>query len=190
MRLLLALAILPLSAAVVDRIAVVVGTTVITETEVLQEARLTSFLNQAPLDLGPAARRTAAERLVDQQLIRNEMRIGAYPQPTGAEIDDMLRNLKQERFGGSEAQYRAALDRYGITEDLLRRHLAWQLSAIRFTDLRFSPAVAGIPNGDGESANREAPGASRAPDVDQQLENWLKQTRAGVKVQFKPGAFQ
>jgi parvulin-like peptidyl-prolyl isomerase len=186
MRLILALAVLPLSAAVVDRVAVVVGNTVITESEVVQEARLEAFLNQAPLQLGPDARRTAAERLVDQQLIRNEMRIGAYPQPTGAEIDDMLRNLKQER-GLNDAQYRAALDRYGITEDELRRHLAWQLSAIRFTDLRFSPAVPGIPDTDGQSANRAG---NTDGAIDQRLDAWLKQTRAATKVQFKPGAFQ
>jgi len=186
MRLLLALAILPLSAAVVDRVAVVVGKTVITQTEVLQEARLEAFLNGGPLDLSPAARRVAAERLVDQQLVRNEMRIGAYPEPTGAEIDDMLVNLKRERYP-TEAQYRAALDRYGLTEDLLRRQLAWQLSAIRFTDLRFSPAVPGVPETDGQSANRAA---GNAGDVDQQLEAWLKQTRAATKVQFKPEAFE
>jgi hypothetical protein len=186
MRLALAVLVIPLSAAVLDRVAVVVGKTVITETEVLQEARIEALLNGGTLDLGPAARRSAAERLVDQQLVRNEMRIGAYPQPTGAEIDDMLANLKRERYP-SEAQYRAALDRYGVTEDQLRRHLGWQLSAIRFTDLRFSPAVTGIPETDGQSANR----ADRAAgDVDQQLDAWLKQTRAATKVQFKPGAFQ
>lgn len=177
------------SPAVLDRIAVVVGTTVITETEVIQEARLEAFLNGTPLDLSPAARRTAAERLVDQQLIRNEMRIGAYPQPTGAEIDDMLRSLKQERFHNNDAEHRGALDRYGIDEETLRRHLAWQLSAIRFTDLRFSPAVAGVTE-DGQSANRATDGANRPADVDQRLDAWLKETRAGTRVQFKPGAFQ
>jgi hypothetical protein len=171
-----------LSAAVVDRVAVVVGKTVITETEVLQEARLAAFLNQTPLDLGPAARRAAAERLVDQQLIRNEMEIGGYPLPSGAEIDDMLRNLKQERLP-SEAQYRAALDRYGIKEEDLRRHLAWQLSAIRFTDLRFTPVV----QNDAQSANRAGPPAN---GVDQQLDAWLKETRAATKIQFKQEAFQ
>jgi hypothetical protein len=174
---------LTLSAAVVDRVAVVVGKTVITETEVLQEARLAAFLNQAPLDLGPAARRAAAERLVDQQLVRNEMEIGGYPQPSGAEIDDMLRNLKQERLP-NDAQYRAALDRYGLKEEDLRRRLAWQLSAIRFTDLRFTPAV---PN-DGQSANRA--GGPPTNGVDQQLDTWLKEARAATKIQFKQGAFQ
>jgi len=186
MRLILALAIFPLSAAVVDRVAVVVGKTVITETEVVQEARLEAFLNGAPLALDPAARRAAAERLVDQQLVRNEMRIGAYPQPTGAEIDEMLVNLKRERYP-TDAQYRAALDRYGVTEDQIRGHLAWQLSAIRFTDIRFSPAVPGSSETDGQSANRSS---ANAGDVDQQLDAWLKQTRAATKGQFKPGAFQ
>jgi hypothetical protein len=172
--------------AILDRVAVVVGNTVLTETEVLQEARLEAFLNQTPLDLDPAARRAAAERLVDQQLIRNEMRIGAYPEPSAAEIDDMLANLKRERFR-SDADYRAALTRYALTEETLRRHLAWQLSAIRFTDLRFSPAVAGIPDTDGHSANRAS---ANAADIDQQLDAWLKQARAATKVQFKPGAFQ
>jgi hypothetical protein len=171
-----------LSAAVVDRVAVVVGRTVITETEVLQEARLAALLNQAPVDLGPAARRAAAERLVDQQLIRNEMQIGGYAQPSGAEIDDMLRNLKQERFP-TEDQYRAALDRYGLAEQDLRRHLAWQLSTIRFTDLRFSAVV----QDDSQSANRVKPATN---GVDQQLDAWLKETRAATRIQFKPGAFQ
>lgn len=188
MRLLLALTILSLPAAaqgVIDRVAVVVGTTVITESEVLQEARLTALLNQEPLDVGPAARRAAAERLVDQQLIRNEMRIGAYPPPSGAEIDEMLANLKREH-SLTDAQFRAALDKYGVTEEKLRRHLSWQLSALRFTDVRFSGG-AGIPAGEDRSANR----ATTPPaNVDQQMENWLKQTRAATKIQFKPGAFQ
>ena len=84
------------SAGVVDRIAVVVGNTVITESEVLREVRLTEFLNREPLDVSPAARRAAADRLVDQQLIRNEMSIGNYPQPSPAEADDMLHRFIQE----------------------------------------------------------------------------------------------
>jgi hypothetical protein len=200
-------------AQVIDRIAVVVGDTVITETEVEQEARLEAFLNGTPLNLDAATKKTAAERLVDQQLIRNEMKVGAYPEPTPAEVDDMLRNLKQEKFGGSDGAMRASLSKYGITEEQLRQHLAWQLAAIRFTDMRFSPALAGIPaaappapssSGPDKSTQRglarrpetsEQDGANResavpAGDVDQQLDAWLKQARAGTKIQFKQGAFQ
>jgi hypothetical protein len=172
--------------ATLDRVAVVVGKDVITATEVVQEVRLEAFLNNAPLNLSPENRRAAAERLVDQQLIRNEMRVGAYPQPEPAEVDNMLKSLKQDRFP-TDREFHAALDRYGITEEQLRNHLAWQLAAIRFTDLRFGGAPAAEQGStDHESANRAAPAA----DVDQRLDAWLKQTRAETKIQFKEGAFQ
>jgi hypothetical protein len=176
---------LPLSAtgAIVDRIAVVVGNTVITETEVLQEARLEAFLNQAPLELGPARRKAAAQRLVDQQLIKNEMATGSYAQPTPAEADAMLRKFRQEHFS-SIPQFRAALEKYGITEDQLKQHLVWQLAVLRFTDLRFGkPAPT-------DSNPQEANRMSSDGDVDQQMDAWLKEARSTTKVQFKPGAFQ
>ncbi len=207
-----------LSAAVVDRIAVVVGKTVITESEVLEEVRLTEFMNQEPLDLGPEQRRAAADRLVDQQLIRNELEIGNYPQPTESEADEMLRKFRQEHYA-SIPQFRAALEKYGLTEDQLKQHLRWQLAAMRFTDLRFS---AGLPPPVAEgTANRAAPGvepASKKPDrataganrssganrmapgsetastnggnVDQQMDAWLRQARSSTRIQFKKDAFQ
>jgi len=174
-----------LTAAVVDRVAVVVGKTVITETEVVQEARLEAFLNQTPLDLSPQGRKAAAERLVEQQLVRNEMLIGSYPKPTPADVDSMLRNFRQEHFT-SISQYRAALEKYGVTEEQLKEHLGWQLAAIRFTDLRF-----GVPASGEQSADRVPPGAPMPKaDVDQEMDKWLKETRATTKVQFKPVAFQ
>jgi hypothetical protein len=180
------LLVLSLPAAVVDRIAVVVGNNVITESEVFLEVRLTEFLNQQPLDLSPAARRAAAERLVDQQLIRNEMITGHYPMPTDAEASPMLQAFRQENYP-DEAKYRTALQKYGISEDDLKQHLLWQLATLRFTDLRFQT---GLPNV--QSANRLRAGSSEPDpdDVDHQLEAWLKETRNNTKVRFKPGAFQ
>jgi hypothetical protein len=166
-----------LSAQVIDRVAVVVGKDVITETEVVQEARLEAFLNQSALDLGAEARKTAAERLVNQQLVRNEMTVGAYPEPTDAEVEGALKSFRQEHFNSIPA-YRASLEKYGITEDQLKRHLKWQLAAIRFTDQRFNT---GEPSG----ANRAAPGAAEDP-----FDAWLKQARSQTKIQFKQGAFQ
>ena len=61
---------------IIDRIAIIVGKQVIKDSDITREIRLTSFLNTDPLDLGPGARRRAANRLIDQALIRNEMRLG------------------------------------------------------------------------------------------------------------------
>jgi parvulin-like peptidyl-prolyl isomerase len=156
---------------VIDRVAVVVGNVAITETEVLRDVRLTELMNGDPLDTGPQQRKAAANRMVDQQLIRNEMATGTYPMPTDAEAADMLRDLRRQRFP-NEAQYQAALTQYGITEEDLKQHLLWELAAIRFTDLRFQPNAPG-----GQSANRMKAGAPPATenDVDQQLDAWLKE---------------
>lgn len=196
---------------VLDRIAVVVGNTVITESEVIQEARLEAFLNQRPLDLSAAARKAAAERLVNQQLVRNEMSVGAYPAPTDAQVESALRNFRQEHFS-SIPVYRASLAKYGISEDTLKKHLRWQLAAIQFTDMRFSPAVPGIPGDQtadraiansapgkaakggkqaaDQSANGVAQAAPEGANADERFDAWLKQARASTKIQFKPGAFQ
>jgi tetratricopeptide (TPR) repeat protein len=73
----------------------------------LEEVRLTEFVDRRPLDLGPSQRRAAAERLVDQQLIRNEIEIGEYSQPSASEAEATLRRFRQEQFN-TLAQYRDA----------------------------------------------------------------------------------
>jgi hypothetical protein len=179
-------------AAVLDRLAMVVGNQVFTEGEVQDEVRLTQFLNQRPLDLGPEQRRAPAERLVDQQLIRNEMQIGGYPQPSQSEADAMLRNFRQEHYR-SIAQFRAALEKYGITEEQLKQHLLWQLAAVRFTDARFRPVPAPtLPAPSIQTADRLRAGAD-APagnSVDQQMDAWLKTARSQIRIDFKKEAFQ
>src|SRR4051794_5794641 len=173
-------------AGVVDRVAVVVGNQVITESELLRELRLTEFMNGEPLELTPQKRREAAERLVDQQLIRQEMEIGNYPKPSPQEAEAMLRKFRQEHYP-TEAQFRAALEKYGISEDDLKQHLLWQLAAMRFTDQRFHVLTASTPaqSTDGQSADR----ASKESSVDEQMDAWLKQQRASTRIQFKKGAF-
>jgi hypothetical protein len=195
-------------AGVVDRVAVVVGTNVITESEVDEEVRVTQFLNQESLDLSAPERRKAAEREVDQLLIRNEMQVGNFAQPSDGDVDGMLRRFRQEHFS-SDAQYRAGLARYSITESQLKDHLRWQLAALRFTEVRFQPGAPQLDQGaDRErspdaitlaknrrarnSANRTV-AAKPAPagnTVDEQMDAWLKEARTQTRIEFKKGAFQ
>lgn len=176
--------------AVVDRVAVVIGKTVITESEVIDELRLTEFINQQPIDAGPAARREAAEHLVDQELIRGEMKLSGYIQPPANQADALLRQFRQLHYP-SDAVYRAALQKYGITEDQLKARLLWQVTAIGFTDYRFRTSFQDDNTAsDGDtSANRSATPAP-AGSVDQQLDAWLKQTRNDTKIRFITEAFQ
>ena len=169
---------------VIDRVAVVVGTQVITQSEVVREARLTAFLNQQPLDLGAGPLRAAAERLVDQQLIRNEMQIGGYPMPPETEGDAVVRKFRQDNYSSIPA-FRAALEKYELTEDEVKHHLLWQAAALRFTDQRFHLTIASPPS---QSADRSS--AASTDGVEDPMDAWLKQARAGTRIQFKKEAFQ
>ena len=171
---------------VIDRVAVVVGTQVITQSEVIREARLTAFLNQQPLDLSAAARRAAAERLVDQQLIRNEMQIGGYAMPPETEGDTVLRKFRQENYPSIPA-FRAALEKYELTEDEVKHHILWQAAALRFTDQRFRLTIPSPPS---QSADRVSTAAASTERAEDPMDAWLKQARAGIRIQFKKEAFQ
>jgi hypothetical protein len=95
------------SAAVVDRVAIVIGKQIVTESQVIDDLRLTEFINNEPLDLGPAPLRAAAEHLVDQELIRGELGMSGFSPPPASEADALLRKFRQSRFH-SLADYRAA----------------------------------------------------------------------------------
>src|SRR5439155_17051525 len=117
-------------AEIIDRVAVVVGKGVITESEIQREIRLTAFQDDAPLDFGAVSKRKAAERLVEQHLIRAEMNVSPYPAPTLDAIQQTLKEI-QGRFPSVE-RYRQELERAGITEDELKAHLQRQISTLRF----------------------------------------------------------
>jgi hypothetical protein len=189
---LLAISSLTAAEQVLDRLAVVVGNTAITESEVDQEVRLTEFMNGQPLDVNSEIRRAAAERLVDQQLIRNEMQAAALAMPSTADVQSMVSSFRHDHYPG-DAAFQAALHRYGLTEQQLRQHLAWQLAVIRFTDIRFKPQVMQPPPLANQSADRSAQPGTPAPaptTVDQVMNTWLKEQRATTRIEFKQGAFQ
>jgi hypothetical protein len=172
-----------LFAGVIDRVAVVIDNRVITESEVLDDLRLTEFINGQPLDLGATARRADAEHMVDQELLRRELENSGYTKPSASQADTLLRDFRHQRFP-TIAAFRAALEKYGISEDVLKQRLLWQATAIGFTDFRFG---SGLPNG------AQTP-ADALPDdstpVDQRLDAWLKQARTNSKITFKAEAFQ
>ncbi len=182
------------AAGVVDRIAVVVGKTVFTESEVEREARLTEFESGKPLDLSPLARKQAAEQLVDQELLRQEMSATGFQTAT-VDGDALLREYRQ-KHSPSDAQLQAALARYGLTEDALKQRLVWEVTLLHFTDQRFKPLAALTEE---STANRTenptqpvaaTPPAPTASAVDQQMDAWLQQQKQDTRIIYIPEAFQ
>jgi peptidyl-prolyl cis-trans isomerase SurA len=196
-------------AVVMDRIAVIVGNRAIKTSDIDRELRVSSFLNHQPLDEGPAAMRKAAERLIDQEVMRQELRNGQYGVPTDKEVSDFLAQLKRDRFSGSDSRLQIELARYHLTAEQLRRHLLWQLTVLRFIDQRFRSGVL-VSDEDAAAYYRDHqaelqkayPGANSLEAVEpkiretitgerinQAFEEWLAETRAETRIEYRQRAF-
>jgi hypothetical protein len=200
---------LALHATILDRVAVVVGDSIITGQQILDEIRIAAFLGGLKPDYGLDARRSAAERLIRQTLIRREMDASHYPLPDPSEADPLEQQIVAQ-YGGEKA-YEAALARYGLTRDDVRSQLLWQLTTLRFIDFRFRPAVH-VPNSavedyyDQQVAKWKAEGRKNIPSlensrdrieeiltaqrVDRALDAWLSDARKQVNISYHEGAFQ
>ena len=126
-------------AGILDRIAVTVDQHVIAESEVIRDLRVAAFLDQKPVDSSGAAKRMAATRLVDQYLILEDAAAARVTMPAEAEAAGLLANAKAQY--PSDAEFRAALSRYQITEPDLAGHLLAGLRTLRYTEIRFGPEV-------------------------------------------------
>ena len=128
------------SAVIIDQVAVIVGNSIVKNSDIERDLRVTAFLNNDPVDLSRAARKKAADRLIDQIFIRREIFAGSYPRATKSEAENQLKQLEQERFK-SEAEFASALKHYDISRDDVVTQFQWQLTVLRFVDARFKPAV-------------------------------------------------
>ena len=85
-----ACSLLPLHAEIVDRIAITAGRQVITELQLDEELRVVAFLNHQPIARDANARRAAADRLIEQLLIKRDLDLSHYPPPSPADVDDFM----------------------------------------------------------------------------------------------------
>lgn len=202
--LLLLLALLPLHATILDRLAITVGSQVITQQQLDEELRVTAFLNHEKIVRTEEARRTAADHLVQQLLVTREMELSQYPLP---QAEDVNKYLLQVRAGfGTATSFAEALAEYELSEETLKQHLALQLTTLQFIEFRFRPNV-GISTADVQEAyNREVvawkvthPGgtppsldssreaiqkALLEERTDQVLDTWLEETRKQVSIVY------
>ncbi len=214
MRRLLPLAILlgalaMLRAEIIDQIAVSVDNDVITDSQVREEIRLTAFFNDEKPDFSGPSRRKAAERLVDQLLIRREIEFNRYPGPDPGELESAYQETKS-RFA-NDAELSRKLAEYGINASELRQALAWQQALLHFIDLRFRPEVQPAEEDVRKyydttfTQERQSRGAALPPydevrddiedtiasqEADKRVEAWLRDVKARARIQFEPEAFE
>jgi hypothetical protein len=186
----------------IDRIAVVVEESIIKDSDIDRDIRVTQFLNDQPLRINPADRKKAAGKLIDQVLLRDEIKTGGYPRATQQQADRQLQALVNERFHTQEA-FRAALEQYGLDTDTLCDQFRWQLTVLGFIETRFRPAVvlsddavnkyyrehlSGLhkdnPKGSTEDLRSKARDTLTEEEVNRLFFAWLDERRKGAKISF------
>jgi hypothetical protein len=189
-------------AEIIDRIAVSVGNSVITTSDIEREIRVTAFLNREQPDLSPESRRTTAERLIDQTLVRREMELSRYPQPAPEEIESQWQILRKGRDPAAA----------GLSDDEIRKELVWQLTFLRFVEVRFRPGVqvtdqevkeyferaikpvlqASQPNAEInlDDYRQQIEQTLSARRADEELEVWLKEARKRTEIVFHDEVFR
>jgi hypothetical protein len=198
-------------AEIVDRIAVIVGSTIITLSDVLKQIRLTAFVNGADPDYSPESRRETAQRLVEQALIRKEMNFSSGGAKATSETDPELVKILKARYP-TDAAYQAALRKYDVTDEEVKAELLWQTQLLQFVDQRFRPVLRPadaelqdyyhntfVP--EWSNSHQEPPPALKdvRDEVEQQamsqlannaLDRWLGQTRTQTRIRLMPEAFK
>lgn len=193
-----------------DRIAARVGNDAITDSALRRHLRMEAFLAGRAAELSSASRRKAAERLVDQMLIRRELELNRFAPPASADVDEQISKLMKARQEDSAALARS-LASYGFSFEDLRTEVLYQIMLLRFVDFRFKTGVLVTDAEIQESYDKEvvpearqrnAPPPSaeeaRAGIVDlltfrkttTAMEQWLVQTRQQVKIRIFEEAFR
>jgi hypothetical protein len=187
-------------AETLDRIAVTVGRHVISERDILQDVRISAFIDGKEPYFSADQKRNAAARLVDQYLVLEDAAETRVPPPPAADVAGLVTPIKA-RYA-SDQEYRAALARAQISEAELSAQLLAGMRMLRYTDLRFRPEVQLSEETLRAYYNRMNPPqtfeASRG-DIEklltdqqtmQALDRWLEMTRSETAVVYREGAFK
>jgi hypothetical protein len=126
-------------AETLDRIAVSVGRHVISEQDILQDIRVSAFIDRRQTGFSPEQKRKAADRLIDQYLVLQDAALTRTPIPSTRDVAAILEPIKA-RYPSAQ-EYQSALSQSQITDAELTEHLLAGLQMLRYTDLRFRPEV-------------------------------------------------
>jgi hypothetical protein len=141
--LLLAIALPAPAGDVLDRIVATVNNHIILQSEWLDALRYEAFVSGRALDrLQAGDGKAALDRLIDQELLREQMRSSGFPHASSEEVEKRIQEIRKQHDGAhSQAGWEAALRRYGLTEGEVKKRVALQLDLMGLVDARLRPNV-------------------------------------------------
>ena len=185
---------LPSPGVIVDRVAISAGNQVITASEVDLRLRLTAFQNGEKPEGSKAARKKAAEQLIDQKLVEREMEVGHYPRLSAEGRKLPLKNFANQFYQADLTALERALAAYKLTMRDLEEELARQSDLLSFLGVRFRPVVQVSEEDMQKRAQDKQISLDQfrnqieqnlaAERADADLEVWLKDQRKRTKIEY------
>jgi hypothetical protein len=128
------------SGEVLDRMAATVNGHAVLQSDVKDELRYEFFAAKRPFSEASAEDQKAAlDRLVDQELLREQMHSKDFQPVDTAEVLKALDTFKSDY--GTRPEWTAALTQYEITEAEIQNHIETELNQLRLIDLRLRPTI-------------------------------------------------
>jgi hypothetical protein len=206
---LLAIALPATAGDVLDRIVATVNNHIILQSEWQDAVRYDAFVAGRALDQVQATDcKAALDHLIDQELLREQMRSSGFPHASGEEVEKSLQEIRKRYAADAEAGWDAALKRYGLTEQELKKRVALQVDLLGLVDSRLRPNVVIDSKSIESYYNQELlpklrqSGADQVPlaevtpkirelltqqKMNQMLVAWLQDLRSGSRIQTEAG---
>ena len=140
---LLAIALSARAGDVLDRIVATVNKHIVLQSEWQAAVRYEAFVDGRPLDqLQTSDRKAALDHLIDQELLREQMRSSGFPHASSEEVQKRIDEIRKQYPGAeSEAGWQAVLARYGLTENEVKQRVALQVDLLGLVDSRLRPNI-------------------------------------------------
>jgi len=132
-----------LAGEVIDRIVATVNGHVILQSDWEDALCFEAFTSGRSLDqITPQERKAALDRLIDQELLREQMQSSDFQHATSEQISQRIQEIrKQYPKTETEAGWQEQLARYHLTEKELENRLALEIDVLRLVDARLRPTV-------------------------------------------------
>jgi peptidyl-prolyl cis-trans isomerase SurA len=194
---------------VLDRIVATVNGHIILQSDWDDALRCQAFEDGRSLDqLPPRERKAALDRLIDQELLREQMHSSDFQHASDLELAQRIRDISvQYPEATTPLGWQGLLSRRGLTEDELKQDLSQQLDLMRLVDARLRPNVS-VDSKSIESyynqqllpqlrqsGEKEVPLAEVTPKIkelltqqqmNQLLVAWLQNLRSGSDIRREP----
>ncbi len=131
------------AAEVVDRIVAIVNGNIILQSDWDEALSFQALLTNRPLaSFSEDDRRAVLDKLIDQELLREQMKSADAPHASDAEVSARVAEARKlYSQATSEAGWQAILGGYHITQTDLAAHVRQEIELMRLVDARLRPAV-------------------------------------------------